>query len=222
MSALARLVLARSGKHHLRCWPSSFTRAFSSTAHPPEPPKRKRGRPPGSKTKPSPAAAPSLPAAQTPGVASLWSWVPPPSSPQGLDGREDDEVIEVRKGVLLTGKEIQEALVRLGGEDVVVVPLLEKLDTITELVIVTGRSVRQIQKMANVVVHALKARGLKQALGISGAEGEREDDWVLVDCYNCVVHLMLPGTRAELGLEDHWGKLTNNERNVLYAADKEV
>ena len=152
----------------------------------------------------------------------MWSWVPPPSSPQGLDGREDDEVIEVRKGVLLTGKEIQEALVRLGGEEVVVVPLLEKLDTITELVIVTGRSVRQIQKMANVVVHALKARGLKQALGISGAEGEREDDWVLVDCYNCVVHLMLPGTRAELGLEDHWGKLTNNERTKLYAAEKEV
>ena len=31
------------------------------------------------------------------------------------------------------------------------------------------------------------------ALGITGAEGEPDDDWLVVDCFNCAVHFMLPG-----------------------------
>lgn len=154
--------------------------------------------------------------ASIPGVSGLWNWVPPSSV---REGRDDDEVIAVLEGKLLTGDEIKVALTKLGGEDVVVVKLLDKLDTISEMVIATGRSLRQIRKMADVVVRALKARKLKQALGITGAEGDKDDDWLLVDCHNCVVHLMLPETRAELDLERHWGKYNNEQRSELLAKE---
>ena len=181
-------------------------------------PKRPRGRP-----RKISVAVPAAPAAVTI-PAGVWSWVPPEGAgvqSVGALQREDDEVIAVVKNKLLTAEEIKDALIRLGGEDVVVVPLLEKLDTITELVIASGRSMRQIRKMSDVVVRALKARGLTQAMGATGAEGERDDDWLLVDCYNCVVHLMLPATRAELDLERHWGKLNVAQRAALYAEEAE-
>lgn len=149
-------------------------------------------------------------------IPGVWNWVPPSSV---REGRDDDEVIAVSEGKLLTGDEIKVALTKLGGEDVVVVKLLDKLDTISEMVIATGRSLRQIRKMADVVVRALKARKLKQALGITGAEGDKDDDWLLVDCHNCVVHLMLPETRAELDLERHWGKYNNEQRSELLAKE---
>jgi len=141
-------------------------------------------------------------------LQSTWSWVPPR---RDVDGqlkpeamREDDEVIAVIKGVLLEPEEIQEALTKLGGEDAVVVKLKQRMDTITAMVFVTGRSTRHLRKMADIVVKALKARGLKQATGSTGAEGEKDDDWLLVDCYNCVVHFMLVKTRTSLELEKHW------------------
>ena len=172
-----------------------------------------RGRPPKAVLvlTPSSSIAPS----------SVWSWVPPSNLSDSATIREGDEVIEVIEGKLLTSEEIRDALVRMGGEDVMVVKLLEKLDTISELVIVTGRSIRQIRKLANMVVHALKSRNLVQALGITGAEGGKEDDWLLVDCHNCVVHFMLPSTRVELDLESHWGKLNQAQRSAIYKHEEE-
>ena len=167
---------------------------------------KRRGRPPTKVIDPPPVVT------QVTSPSSLWSWVPPTAGSIVTRGREDDEVIEVIKGQLLSATEIKDALVRLGGEDVVVVHLTDKLDTISDMVIATGRSIRQIRKMAEVVVRALKARGLSQAMGATGAEGEKDDDWLLVDCHNCVVHLMLPAMRSELGLERHWGALSHEGR----------
>lgn len=31
-------------------------------------------------------------------------------------------------------------------------------------------------------------------LGATGAEGDKDDDWLLVDCGTFLVHVMLPGT----------------------------
>lgn len=33
-----------------------------------------------------------------------------------------------------------------------------------------------------------------EAVGSTGIEGARDDDWMAVDCYNIIVHLMLPGS----------------------------
>ena len=39
----------------------------------------------------------------------------------------------------------------------------------------------------------LRSRKLKQAMGRKGAEGEKDDDWLAVDCFDLVVHFMMPG-----------------------------
>lgn len=49
-------------------------------------------------------------------------------------------------------------------------------------------------------------------MGYSGAEGEKNDDWLAIDCFNIGVHLMLPTTRAHLNLEEH---LTSTRKPVL-------
>ena len=39
----------------------------------------------------------------------------------------------------------------------------------------------------------LKKRELNEVMGSQGAEGDKNDDWLLIDCHNIFVHLMLPG-----------------------------
>ena len=60
--------------------------------------------------------------------------------------------------------------------------------------------------MASTLVTALKSRELKEAVSYTGYEGgdKYDDDWLLVDCFNVVVHLMLPKTREGINLESHW------------------
>ena len=50
------------------------------------------------------------------------------------------------------------------------------------------------------------ARKLKIAPGYKGAEGENDDDWLVIDCHNVVVHLLLPNVRKAIALEEHWGQ----------------
>lgn len=190
-------------------------RCFSTSNSPQSVPKR-RGRPPK-----NPASATivggSPVAPSTTHASAVWNWVPPSILLDSTAQSDDDEVIAVKKGILLTSEEIRDALIKVGGENVVVVPLREKIDTISELVLVSGRSARQIRKMATMIVQALKSRDLRQAMGFTGAEGEKEDDWLLVDCHNCVVHIMLPSTRTELDLETHWGQMNQAQRSAIGA-----
>jgi len=148
-----------------------------------------------------------IPTSATDATNIAWNWVPPRQQEGGSNSgatRNDDAVIPVIPNQLLTPEEIKKALVSLGGEDVVCITLSEKLDTITDMIIATGKSTRQIKKMSDVIVQALKTRNLYIAPGFTGAEGEKDDDWLVVDTYNCAVHLMLPVTRKCLDLENHW------------------
>jgi ribosome-associated protein len=118
---------------------------------------------------------------------------------------------------LLTGEEIRLALEQQGGEDVRVMDVKGRLDTIRTFVIASGRSSRHLRKMGDSVVSALKARGLRQAPGFTGIEGDKEDDWMLVDCYNIAVNLMLPATRTALNIEDHWSR--EEKPSVAFTGD---
>ena len=118
---------------------------------------------------------------------------------------------------LLTGDEIRAALEQQGGEDIRVMAVKGRLDTIKEFVIASGRSSRHLRKMGESIVSALKARGLRHAPGYTGIEGDKEDDWMLVDCYSIAVNLMLPQTRTALNIEDHWSR--EEKPSVAYAAD---
>ena len=54
-------------------------------------------------------------------------------------------------------EEIVDAVKKLGGENVVIIELIDKIDTITHSVIATGHSRRHLRKMADVVVTAVRS-----------------------------------------------------------------
>lgn len=62
----------------------------------------------------------------------------------------------------------------------------------------------RFHSLASLFLTQLKKRKLKEAPGITGAEGYDCEDWMLVDCGNLMVHFMTKEARAELDLEGYW------------------
>lgn len=144
-------------------------------------------------------------------IDNVWEWLPPPRDTNDIS-RGDKYVIPIVEEELLTTEEVQRALVSQGGDNVVVLNLNGDLGNIKQFVIGSGRSTRHLHKMSTSIVQSLKKRNLKRVQGSSGAEGEKDDDWQVVDCHTFLVHLMLPDTRKHLDLEGHWSK---KERPVV-------
>jgi len=68
------------------------------------------------------------------------------------------------------------------------------------LIIATAESARQTKALARNVSDKVKAAGGH----VISTEGEESGEWVLVDCADMVVHIMLPTTRALYNLEELW------------------
>jgi ribosome-associated protein len=71
-------------------------------------------------------------------------------------------------------------------------------------VIATGANARQVQAIADEVEHVLKANGIRP----SNIEGHRRAEWVLIDCFDFVVHVFSPAARSFYGLERLWAAST--------------
>jgi Ribosomal silencing factor during starvation len=52
-----------------------------------------------------------------------------------------------------------------------------------------------LQRLSDILTYALKKRKLYMAPGITGAEGYDCDDWMIVDCWNLIVHVFEAGYR---------------------------
>ena len=84
-------------------------------------------------------------------------------------------------------------------------PLTAMYDSI---IVATAESARQTKALArHVRDKVIEAGG--QVLSI---EGENTGEWVLVDCTELVVHIMLPTTRALYNLEELWTAPTSARR----------
>jgi ribosomal silencing factor RsfS len=59
--------------------------------------------------------------------------------------------------VLLTHDEIKEALIAQGGIDVVVVEMREPIESMTHLILASGRSTRHLRKMSDTIVQAVSS-----------------------------------------------------------------
>lgn len=85
---------------------------------------------------------------------------------------------------------------------------VKKLTSITDfMVIVTGRSSTHIKALADNVVKKLK----ESDCDVVGVEGRMQSEWVLVDCGDVVVHIMLSQVRALYNLEELWNFNTPQE-----------
>lgn len=73
--------------------------------------------------------------------------------------------------------------------------------TIAErFIIASATSNRHMASIANKIVEACKQNGVHPL----GVEGERDSEWVLVDLFDIIVHIMLPTTREYYDLESLW------------------
>ena len=87
------------------------------------------------------------------------------------------------------------------AQDITVLDLRNASGFTDHFLICSGANARQIHAIADAVVEALAAGGIKPA----HVEGYERSEWVLVDYFDFIVHIFSPETRAFYGLERLWG-----------------
>ncbi len=96
------------------------------------------------------------------------------------------------------------------AEDITVIDLVGKTSLADAMIIASGRVNRHVASIADSLVEALKASGLKTPK----VEGMPACDWVLIDTGDIIVHVFRPEVRQFYNLEKMWGADRPNERLV--------
>lgn len=86
------------------------------------------------------------------------------------------------------------------GVDPVVLDVSKLTELTDRMVIVTGTSNRHVKAIVDNVLLAAKRNGT----GILGTEGREQNDWVLIDLADVVVHVMSTEARRFYDLERLW------------------
>jgi len=95
---------------------------------------------------------------------------------------------------------ILKTLDKMKAQDVQTLPI-SRLTTIADYFIVaTGTSSRHTQAIADTLLETLK----KHKHPPAGVEGQDTGEWILLDCNDIVVHIMLAKTRDFYALEKLW------------------
>ncbi len=104
----------------------------------------------------------------------------------------------------MQGNELKEFIVKqleeIKAKDTRVLDIREKSTIADYMVICSGTSSRHVKSIAILLIKELKAREIPPI----GVEGEDASEWVLVDCGDVIVHVMLPTTRDYYQLEKLW------------------
>ncbi|HEX3465096.1 MAG TPA: ribosome silencing factor [Candidatus Elarobacter sp.] len=88
------------------------------------------------------------------------------------------------------------------AEDVAILDLTGRTIVADTFVVVTGRSVIQTRSIADAIVDAAEAAGLRARV-----EGHADGGWILIDLGNVVVHVFTPEQRQFYNLERLWGRV---------------
>ncbi len=98
-------------------------------------------------------------------------------------------------------KLITDADEELKGESLLALDVRSKTSLFDFLVLVSGTSKRHVAALARHLLEKAGEVGIKPL----GVEGERDQEWILIDFGEVVVHLMLPEVREFYQLEKLWG-----------------
>jgi ribosome-associated protein len=93
------------------------------------------------------------------------------------------------------------AAIERKATDVVVLDLRRAHGFTDYFVICSGTNPRQIRAIAEAVELSLKARNVRP----NHIEGYEAAEWVLIDCFDFIVHIFNLETRAFYALERLWG-----------------
>lgn len=96
------------------------------------------------------------------------------------------------------------------AEDIISVDLRGKSALGDYMVIASGRSQRHVGAVADHMMQALKAIGVRD-IKIEGLEGS---DWVLVDTGDIIIHIFHPETREFYNIEKIWVTPVGDETKV--------
>ncbi len=97
-------------------------------------------------------------------------------------------------------QEILLALEDAKAKDVINLDVRELTSVTDIMVICSGTSGRHIKTIANYVIDRAKKNGVPPL----GVEGEKFNEWVLIDLGDIVVHIMMPEAREFYSLEKLW------------------
>ncbi|MDI4664055.1 ribosome silencing factor [Xanthobacter autotrophicus] len=86
------------------------------------------------------------------------------------------------------------------SEDIVSIDLRGKTSIADYMVIASGRSQRHVGAVAEHLIEALKAVGIKHVR----VEGQPACDWVLIDANDVIVHVFQPEVRSFYNIEKMW------------------
>ena len=102
------------------------------------------------------------------------------------------------------------ALEDVKGVDIVCMDV-RGITTITDwMVIASGNSDRHVKSLADNVLNAARAAGVRPL----GIEGERDGEWVLIDLGDVIAHVMLPRVRDFYKLEKLWDHAGDSDQHA--------
>ena len=105
----------------------------------------------------------------------------------------------------LTGEEKVKIILRLledkKAQDIVVLDVRGRCNFTDYFVICTAETKRQIKTVAEHLEENLKSEGVRI---FKNTRRGGDDDWVVMDCIDVVVHIFLPDTRSFYNLEKLW------------------
>lgn len=97
---------------------------------------------------------------------------------------------------------IIETLDELKAQDITILDFKENPSSIYDtFVICTGTSVTHTKAMAEKLIRNLRTNHSTSAI----PEGLTQGNWVLIDLFDIVVHILTPDTREYYDLESMWG-----------------
>ncbi len=95
---------------------------------------------------------------------------------------------------------IIDAIEDVKGREIVCLDTSKKTKLFEQIIICSGTSSTQLKALAHRVCQKIKQNGCD----IQTIEGLDGGEWVLVDCVDIIVHIMLPPIRAYYNLEGIW------------------
>ena len=100
--------------------------------------------------------------------------------------------------------------------DVVVLDLRASGAFTDYFVVGSGRTTRQVQAIVDAIAKRLRSIGMRP----THVEGYAHAQWVLMDCFDVIVHVFTRDTRALYDLERLWGSATRIELPMTGAEDE--
>ena len=108
-------------------------------------------------------------------------------------------------------KEIEDILNDNKALEVKSINLKNKTSIADFMIVASGSSSKHIQALSEILVNSLKKKGINNCR----LEGQRSNDWKLIDAIDIIVHIFHPEKRKFYDLERMWSELIPKERLTL-------